>query len=110
MTQIAQINFAGTLSLSIIAAAYAIADDFKTSHMLVASMLCGAIGSMFALVALLFDRGQDGQCFVRLSLLSVATGTVCIVGATQIWEITLLTSTCIVVVSGAARRIAACTR
>ena len=93
-------NFVGTLSATIIAAAYAIADDFSTSRVLVVSMVCGALGSLFALAALSFDHDQGGRCFVRLSLLCVAAGTICMVAATQAWEVTFLTAACIATTAG----------
>ncbi|VDB87052.1 unnamed protein product [Peniophora sp. CBMAI 1063] len=101
----ALINFAGAICLCIVAAGYASPDNLKAFHLVVASVTCGTVGSMFTLATLALHRGQGRQCFLLLSLLSAAAGTVIMVAATQTWEIAMLASVCIAVTAGVVWRL-----
>ncbi|VDC06806.1 unnamed protein product [Peniophora sp. CBMAI 1063] len=77
----ALIAFSGAMCLAVGAAALALASSAPMSSALLTSTVCGAVGSLFTLAALVHNHG--GECFVLLSLLCSVIGTVCVVAATQ---------------------------
>ena len=84
-------TYFGTVCLSIVAAAFALAGNAPMQPTLRAASVCGVIGSIFVAGSLLCQEGRGGGTFVILSMMCSAMGTTCVVAGMQDWIATALT-------------------